>query len=137
MMKLLLKPTPTMLQDSRVANILYTLVVVLVAAAMFLSASGSGNPTTEQPLPDVVNTASNVLCVFIGIFVLIPVTRAMASAAAALNMLASMLTNYLVDGHAFFLQVLPFNLTALGLSLVVLWHYRNDLKRREAHTYKD
>lgn len=132
MIKMLLKPTPTMLHDSRVANIMYTLVAVLVAVAMFLCASGSGNPTTAQPLPDVINTASNVLCVFIGIFVLIPKTRAIASIAGVLNMLASMLTNYLVDGYAYFLQVLAFDLTALGLSLVVLWHYRKDLKGHDS-----
>ena len=128
MLNMLFKPTPTMLNDSRAANILYNLVAALVAVTMFLCASGSGNPTTAQPLPDVFNTASNVLCVFIGIFVLLPRTRATASIAAAFNMLASMLVNYLVDGYAYFLQVLAFDLTALGLSLVVLWHYRKDLK---------
>ena len=132
MMKMLLKPTPTMLHDSPAANILYTLVTVLVALAMFLCASGSGNPATAQPLSDVLNTTSNVLCVFIGIFVLLPRTRATASIAAALNMLASMLVNYLVDGYAYFLQVLTFDLTALGLSLVVLWHYRKDLKGHDS-----
>lgn len=128
MMKMLLKPTPTMLHDSRVANILYTLVAVLAAVAMFLCATGSGNQTTAEPLPDFVNTAANVLAVFIGIFILIPTTRAIASIAGSLNMLVSMLVNYFVDGYAYFLQVLAFDLVALGLSLVVLWHYRKDLK---------
>jgi hypothetical protein len=128
MMKMLLKPTPTMLHDSRVANILYTLVAVLAAVAMFLCATGSGNQTTAEPLPDFVNTAANVLAVFIGIFILIPKTRAIASIAGWLNMLVSMLVNYFVDGYAYFLQVLAFDLVALGLSLVVLWHYRKDLK---------
>jgi hypothetical protein len=95
---------------------------------MFLCATGSGNPTTEEPLPDVVNTAANVLAVLIGIFILIPKTRAVASIAGAANMVASMLVNYFVDGYAYFLQVLAFDLVALGLSLVVLWHYRKDLK---------
>jgi len=128
MMKMLLKPTPTMLHDSRVANILYTLVAVLAAVAMFLCATGSGNQTTAEPLPNFVNTAANVLAVFIGIFILIPTTRAIASIAGSLNMLVSMLVNYFVDGYAYFLQVLAFDLVALGLSLVVLWHYRKDLK---------
>ena len=132
MMKMLLKPTPTMLHDSRVANILYTLVAVLAAVAMFLCATGSGNQTTAEPLPDFLNTAANVLAVFIGIFILIPRTRAIASIAGALNMLASMLVNYFVDGYAYFLQVLTFDLTALGLSLVVLWHYRKDLKGHDS-----
>ena len=131
-MKMLLKPTPTMLHDSRVANILYTLVAVLAAVAMFLCATGSGNQTTAEPLPDFVNTAANVLAVFIGIFILIPTTRAIASIAGSLNMLVSMLVNYFVDGYAYFLQVLAFDLVALGLSLVVLWHYRKDLKGHDS-----
>ena len=132
MMKMLLKPTPTMLHDSRVANILYTIVAVLAAVAMFLCATGSGNQTTAEPLPDFVNTAANVLAVFIGIFILIPKTRAIASIAGSLNMLASMLVKYFVDGYAYFLQVLAFDLVALGLSLVVLWHYRKDLKGHDS-----
>ena len=132
MMKMLLKPTPTMLHDSRVANILYTLVAVLAAVAMFLCATGSGNQTTAEPLPNFVNTAANVLAVFIGIFILIPTTRAIASIAGSLNMLVSMLVNYFVDGYAYFLQVLAFDLVALGLSLVVLWHYRKDLKGHDS-----
>ena len=128
MLNMLFKPTPTMLNDGRRDHILYTLVAVLAAVAMFLCATGSGNQTTAVPLPDFVNTAANVLAVFIGIFILIPKTRAIASIAGSLNMLASMLVNYFVDGYAYFLQVLAFDLTALGLSLVVLWHYRKDLK---------
>ncbi len=121
-----------MLNDGRSAYILFTIVAVLAAVTMFLCATGSGNPTTAKPLPDFVNAAANVLAVLIGIFILIPKTRAIASIAGALNMLASMLTNYLVDGYAYFLQVLAFDLTALGLSLVVLWHYRKDLKRHDS-----
>jgi lysylphosphatidylglycerol synthetase-like protein (DUF2156 family) len=123
-----LKPTRTMLNDSKGTHVFYTLLAVLLAVAMFMCASGSGNPSTAQPLPDVINTASNVLCVLIGILVLVPKTRALASVAAGLNMLASMVTNYLVDGYDYFLQVLTFDLAALGLSLLVLWHYRKDLK---------
>ena len=117
-----------MLNDGRSAHILFTIVAVLAAVTMFLCATGSGNPTTEEPLSDFVNTAANVLAVLIGIFILIPKTRAVASIAGAANMVASMLVNYFVDGYAYFLQVLAFDLVALGLSLVVLWHYRKDLK---------
>ena len=121
-----------MLNDGRSAHILFTIVAVLAAVAMFLCATGSGNQTTAEPLPDLVNTAANVLAVFIGVFILIPKTRAIASIAGSLNMLASMLVNYFVDGYAYFLQVLAFDLTALGLSLVVLWHYRKDLKGHDS-----
>jgi hypothetical protein len=112
MLNMLFKPTPTMLNDGRRDHILFTTVAVLAAVTMFLCATGSGNPTTAEPLPDAVNTAANVLAVLIGIFILIPKTR----------------VNYFVDGYAYFLQVLAFDLLALGLSLVVLWHYRKDLK---------
>ena len=128
MLNMLFKPTPTMRNDGRSAHILFTTVAVLAAVTMFLCATGSGNPTTSEPLPDVVNTAANVLAVLIGIFILIPKTRAIASIAGAANMVASMLVNYFVDGYAYFLQVLAFDLVSLGLSLVVLWHYRKDLK---------
>jgi len=128
MLNMLFKPTPTMLNDGRSSHIVFTIVAVLAAVTMFLCATGSGNPTTDEPLPDFVNTAANVLAVLIGIFILIPKTRAGASIAGAANMVASMLVNYFVDGYAYFLQVLAFDLVALGLSLVVLWHYRKDLK---------
>jgi len=128
MLNMLFKPTPTMLNDGRSSHILFTIVAVLAAVTMFLCATGSGNSTTGEPLPDFVNTAANVLAVLIGIFILIPKTRAVASIAGAANMVASMLVNYFVDGYAYFLQVLAFDLVALGLSLVVLWHYRKDLK---------
>ena len=128
MLNMIFKPTPTVLNDGRSAHILFTIVAVLTAVTMFLCATGSGNPTTEEPLSDFVNTAANVLAVLIGIFILIPKTRAVASIAGAANMVASMLVNYFVDGYAYFLQVLAFDLVALGLSLVVLWHYRKDLK---------
>lgn len=128
MLNMIFKPTPTVLNDGRSAHILFTIVAVLTAVTMFLCATGSGNPTTEEPLSDFVNTAANVLAVLIGIFILIPKTRAVASIAGAANMVASMLVNYFVDGYAYFLQVLAFDLVALGLSLVVLWHYRKDLR---------
>jgi len=132
MLNMLFKPTPTMLNDGRRDHILFTTVAVLAAVTMFLCATGSGNPTTAEPLPDAVNTAANVLAVLIGIFILIPKTRAVASIAGAANMVASMLVNYFVDGYAYFLQVLAFDLVALGLSLVVLWHYRKDLKGHDS-----
>lgn len=130
MFSTLFQLTPVSQADSRRAHAAYTVVAVLVAVAMFLAASGSGNPATEKPLPDWVNTGANVLCVFIGVLVLLPRFRAAAAIAEALNMVASMVTNYKVDGHAYFIQVLPFNLVTLVLSLVLAWHYRSDLARR-------
>jgi hypothetical protein len=134
MISTLFKPTAVSMADSRAANAAYTAAAVLVAAAMFLAASGSGNPATEKPLPDWVNTAVNVLCVFIGVLVMLPRFRAAAAIAAALNMVASMVANYQVDGYAYFVQVLPFNLLTLALALVLAWHYRSDLRRRDGPT---
>jgi hypothetical protein len=130
MFSTLFKRTPVSQADSRLAHAAYTLAAVLVAVAMFLAASGSGNPATDKPLPDWVNTSANVLNVFIGLLVLLPRFRAAAAIAAALNMVASMVTNYQVDGYAFFAQALPFNLVTLVLSLLLAWHYRSDLARR-------
>ena len=126
--------TPVSRADSRLTHGAYTVAAVLVAAAMFLAASGSGNPATEKPLPEWVNTGANVLCMFIGFLVLLPRFRAAAAIAAALNMVASMVVNYQVDGYAYFVHVLPFNLVTLGLSLALAWHYRTDLEPRNGRT---
>ena len=39
-----------------------------------------------------------------------------------------MFTNYEVDGFDYFLQVLVFDVSSLALALLVLWHYRDDLR---------
>ena len=134
MFSTLFQATPVSQADSRLAHAAYTVAAVLVAAAMFLAASGSGNPATEKPLPDWVNTGANVLCMFIGFLVLLPRFRAAAAIAAALNMVASMVANYQIDGYAYFVHALPFNLVTLGLSLALAWHYRSDLARRNDRT---
>ena len=120
----LFQRTPVSQADSRLAHAAYTIA----------AASGSGNPATEQPLPDWVNTGANLLCVFIGVLVLLPRFRVVGAIAAALNMVASMVTNYQVDGYAYFVHVLPFNLVTLALSLVLAWHHRSGLARRNDRT---
>ena len=65
---------------------------------------------------------------FCGLLVLMPRTRALGGLLAALNMVASMFTNYEVDGFDYFLQVLVFDVSSLALALLVLWHYRDDLR---------
>ena len=119
-------PGPDTRWDGARAHILFSLIALIVALAMFAAASGSGNPATLQPLPDWVNTGSNVLCVIIGVLVVLPRTRARASLAAGINMVVSMITNYVVDGPAYFLKVLPFNVITLILALVLVWRYRAD-----------
>ena len=119
-------PSPDMRRDGTRAHVVYSLIALIVAVAMFAAASGSGNPATLQPLPDWVNTGSNLLCVVIGVLVLLPRSRARASLAAGFNMVVSMITNYVVDGPAYFLKVLPFNAITLILALALAWHYRAD-----------
>ena len=128
----LFKRTPVMWNDSRSAHRVFTAIAVLLALTQFACAAGSGNPATAAPLPDAVNIAANVLAVVIGLLVLVPRTRALGGLLAALNMAASMFTNYQVDGLDYFLQVLAFDLSSLTLALIVLWHYRSDLR----HTFR-
>jgi hypothetical protein len=104
----------------------------LLAATQLACALGSGNPATVDPLPDIVNTAANVAAALIGLMVLWPRTRALGSVLAALNMVASMVTNYTVDGLPYFLQVLPFDIGALVLALALCALQYRDLTRASA-----
>jgi len=97
--------------------------VVLMAIGQFLCATGSGHPDTPEPLPDWINNTTNAINIVIGVMVLIPRTRVLAAGLSVVVTVASMVTNYLVDGHAYFLQVLPFSLVLLGVSLYVSVHY--------------
>lgn len=123
-------PTRTMQSDSRTQRTAYWVLCLLIAAAMVLAASGSGNPATAEPLPDWVNTGANVLCLIIAAFVLLPRTRFWGAVAAGVNMLASVATNVHVDGAAYAMQVLPFNLATLALCVAVIWHHRRDVGRK-------
>ena len=100
------------------------LCVVLMAIGQFLCATGSGHPETAEPLPDWINKTANVVNVVIGIMVFIPRTRVLSAVLSVLITLASIATNYLVDGYDFFLKVLAFNLALLAVSLYVYFHYR-------------
>jgi hypothetical protein len=123
-------PTRTQQSDSRTQRAVYWVLCLLIAAAMVVAASGSGNPATAEPLPDWVNTGANLLCLIIAAFALLPRTRVWGALAAALNMLASVATNVLVDGAAYAMQVLPFNLATLALRVAVIWHHRKDNRRK-------
>jgi hypothetical protein len=97
--------------------------VVLMAIGQFLCASGSGHPETPAPLPDWLNDTANVINIVIGVMVFIPRIRVLAASLSVVVTVVSMITNYLVDGPAYFFQVLPFSLVLLGVSLYVFWHY--------------
>jgi hypothetical protein len=98
--------------------------VALMAIGQFLCASGSGHPGTSEPLPEWLNSTANAINIVIGIIVLVPRTRVLAASLSVVVTLVSMVTNYLVDGFDYFLQVLPFSLVLLGVSLYVYFHYR-------------
>lgn len=118
--------TANIKKDSPLKRAMLWAMCIAIAAAMGLAASGSGNPETADPLPDWVNTASNLLCIVIGALVLLPRTRFIGAFAAGLMMVVSMATNYWVDGVTYFIKVLPFNLVTLGLATVVVWYCRAD-----------
>jgi hypothetical protein len=130
MIHFLFAPTRTMQSDRRTQRAAYWVLCLLIAAAMVLAASGSGNPATADPLPDWVNTSANLMCLIIAAFVLLPRTRFWGAVAAGVNMLASVATNLHVDGAAYAMQVLPFNLATLALCLAVIWHHRRDIGRK-------
>ena len=126
-MRSFIKPTVVMRRDSKITHTIFTLFALLVALAMVLAASGSGNPTTAEPLPTWFDTGANVLAALLGLLVLLPKTRAASSMAAAVLMLLSMFFNYTVDGYAFFLRALPFDLGTLVIALLLTSHYWEDL----------
>ena len=123
--------TRSMRHQSRTSFIVYTVMAVLVALAMFVAASGEGSPDTAEPLPDWVNVSANIFAASVGLLVLVPRTRAFGSLAAAANMMISMVLNYRVDGVAFFLMALPFNLITIVLATALAWRYRADLRRSD------
>lgn len=98
--------------------------VFLMAVGQFLCASGSGNPATDHPLPDWINNIANVVNIVIGIMVFIPRTRVLSAVLSVLITLASIATNYLVDGYDYFLKVLAFDLVLIAVSLYVYFYYR-------------
>ena len=125
----LFRNTASMQRDNPTMRRVYWVLSGLIAAAIGLAASGSGNPATVEPLPNWINAGANLLCVLIAMLVLLPRTRAIGAIAAGANMMMSMITNVLVDGVAYALLVLPFNIVTLAVSLAVAWHHREDLRR--------
>jgi hypothetical protein len=105
-------------------NALNWLLRIVIVAALILAALGSGNPATVDPLPDWINTGSNLLCLLIAAAVLIPRLEIWAALATMAMMVASMVTNYAVDGPTYFWRVLPFNLVTLMAAFLLLLRSR-------------
>ena len=104
-------------------NVINWVLRLVIAGAMILSALGSGNPATVDPLPDWINTGSNLLCLVIACAVLVPKTQRWGAVAAAAIMVVSMVTNYSVDGPDYFWRVLPFNAITILAAALLLWRF--------------
>lgn len=124
----LLQPTRVMRNDSPAMRGLFWILALATSATQVLCALGSGNPDTAQPLADWVNTTANLLNILVAILVLVPATRFWGAVAAAIIMIVSTITNFQVDGYAYFLKVLPFDVLAFALAAVVAWHHRGDVR---------
>ena len=130
-MRRLLEPSFISGRDSRPATIVFTVMAVLVALAMFAAASGSGSGdfVTEDPPPDWLNISGNVFAAIVGVLVLIPRTRALGSILAVANMFLSMYLNYRFDGVDYFAQLIPYNTVTIMLASILVGHYAADLPR--------
>jgi hypothetical protein len=124
----LLQPGAIMRNDSPAVRAVFWILALGTAATQVLCALGSGSPDTAQPMADWVNIAANVLNIIVAVVVLLPGTRVWGAVAAVVVMIASMITNFQVDGSAYFLKVLPFDLVALVLPALIAWHHRGDFR---------
>ncbi len=124
----LLQPSRVMRNDSPAMRGIFWILALATSATQVLCALGSGNPDTAQPLADWVNTTANLLNILVAILVLVPATRFWGAVAAAIIMIVSTITNFQVDGYAYFLKVLPFDVLAFALAAVVAWHHRGDFR---------
>ena len=124
----LLQPSRVMRNDSPAMRGIFWILALATSATQVLCALGSGNPDTAQPLADWVNTTANLLNSLVAILVLVPATRFWGAVAAAIIMIVSAITNFQVDGYAYFLKVLPFDVLAFALAAVVAWHHRGDVR---------
>ena len=124
----LLQPTRVMRNDSPAMRGVFWILTLATSATQVLCALGSGDPDTAQPLADWINTTANLLNILIAVLVLLPATRFWGAVAAAIIMIVSAITNFQVDGYAYFLKVLPFDVLAFALAAVVAWHHRGDVR---------
>ena len=124
----LLQPGAIMRNDSPAVRAVFWILALGTAATQVLCALGSGSPDTAQPMADWFNIAANVVNIIVAVVVLLPGTRVWGAVAAVVVMIASMITNFQVDGSAYFLKVLPFDLVALVLPAVIAWHHRGDFR---------
>jgi len=124
----LMQPGAIMRNESPAVRAVFWILALGTAATQVLCALGSGSPDTAQPMADWVNIAANVVNIVVAVVVLLPGTRVWGAVAAVVVMIASMITNFQVDGYEYFLKVLPFDLVALALPAPIAWHHRGDFR---------
>ncbi|MEM7341436.1 MAG: hypothetical protein AAF467_22475 [Actinomycetota bacterium] len=130
-MKQLFSPSFVMLRDSRRATVVYSVVAVLVALAMFIAAAGAGpeQPVTDRSLPGWFDVTANLLAIAYGLLVLIPRTRALGALFAVANMFLSMYVNYEFGGVDFFIDAIAYNTGTIALGSILIGHYAEDLAK--------
>jgi len=126
-MRQLFRPTSVMLNESKKAKIIFTILVCWVAFGQFLCASGSGPSTGADPVAGWVHTAMNITNVMIAILVLIPKTRALGALLSTIILLISMSANLTFYGFSYFLKLSLFDLAFFIPSIVIFIRYRPDL----------
>lgn len=131
-MKAILEKTLVMQRDSKRANVVYTIITVLVALAMLVAALGAGTESYASGEPtlgrSILDNGGNVLAIIIGILVLIPRTRSLGAISAVIQMFISMYLNYTLDGVDFFVTVIPYNTITIMLSSILIGHYFEDFR---------
>ena len=126
-MSKLFSPTWVMLNESKKAKIIFTILVCWVAFGQFLCASGSGPSTGADPVSGWVHTAMNIANVIIAILVLTPKTRALGAILSTIILFISMSANLTFYGFTYFLKLSPFDLAFFIPSILIFIHYRPDL----------
>ncbi|MEM8857929.1 MAG: hypothetical protein AAGD96_06390 [Chloroflexota bacterium] len=131
-MKTILDKTLVMQRDSKQANIVYTIIAVIVAIAMLIAASGAGTETYATGEPTlgrlILDNGGNVLAVIFAVLVLIPRTRIVGAISAVILMFISMYLNYTLDGIEFFARAIPYNTITIMLASILTGHYFEDLR---------
>jgi len=125
-----------MLNESKKAKIIFTILVFWVALGQLLCASGSGPSTGADPIAGWVHTAMNVVNVIIALLVLIPKTRALGAMFSTIILFISMSANLTFYGFAYFLKLSSFDLVFFIPSIVIAIHYKPDLAETFRRAWK-
>jgi hypothetical protein len=128
-MRQLFTPTSVMLNESKKAKIIFTILVCWVAFGQLLCASGSGPSTGADPVAGWVHTAMNIVNVIIALLVLTPMTRALGALLSTIILFISMSANLTFYGFTYFLKLSLFDFAFFIPSIVIFIYYRPDLEQ--------